>query len=228
VSIIKGHLKGLSLVLLVMLVTSLTASCQPVLTGSQSETNITAAPEPVSPAEPILREPQPDTNVTAAPEPVSPATQNYTPQLTPIDKLHITGVAQDVDISKYRLTISGLVEKPLSLTYQDILEYPSVTEVGIINCPDYFVDVAEFTGVPLNTILAEAGLTSGASQVTFYAIDGYKQTLSLEDVNQYDVFLAYKVNGQTLPPEHGYPLRVVNAGSIGATWVKWLESIKVE
>ena len=226
--IIKGHLKGLSSILLVMLVTSLLASCQPILTGSQSDTNITAAAEPVSPAQPILGEPQQDTNITAATEPVSPDTQNYTPQLTPIEKLHITGVAQDVDISKYRLTISGLVEKPLSLTYQNILDYPPVTEIGIIDCPGFFVDIAEWTGVPLNTILAEAGLTSGASQVTFYAIDGYQQKLSLKHVNEYGVFLAYKVNGQTLPPEHGYPLRVVDNGSIGAYWVKWLESIKVE
>lgn len=211
-----------------MLVTSLPASCQSVSGGPRSDINMIAAPEPVSPAQPVLGEPQPDTNVTGAPEPVSTATQSYTPQLTPIEKLHITGVAQDVDISQYRLTISGLVEKPLSLTYQNILEYPSVTEVGIIDCPGFFMDVAEFMGVPLSAILAEAGLTSGASQVTFYAIDGYQQKLSLEDVNEYSVFLAYKVNGQTLPPEHGYPLRVANAGSIGATWVKWLESIKVE
>jgi DMSO/TMAO reductase YedYZ molybdopterin-dependent catalytic subunit len=223
VRIVKRHLKGLGSILLVMLVTSLVASCQPVSGEPQPDTSITPAPESVSPAEP-----PPDTNVTAAPETVSPATQNSTVQLTPIEKLHVTGPAQDVDISNYRLTISGLVEKPLSLTYQDILEYPSVTEIGVVDCPGFFVDIAEWTGVPLNTILAEAGLISGASQVTFYALDGYQQKISLEDVNKYGVFLAYKVNGQTLPPEHGFPFRVVNNGTIGAGWVKWLESIKVD
>ena len=255
-------------ILLVMLVTLLLASCQPVSEELQTDTNVVTATEPVLPVgesytpppeitvtatpEPtpaVEKEyiPPPETNVTPPPEPVSPATENTNPTtlaaepepvptaapkenplLTPIEKLGVTGQAQDVDISAYRLTISGLVKKPLSLTYQDILAYPSVTEIAVVICPGFFRDTAEWTGVPLSTILTEAGLISGASWVTFTAVDGYQQKLSLEHVNEYGVFLAYKVNGQTLPPAHGYPLRVVDKGSIGAKWVKWLESIKIE
>jgi DMSO/TMAO reductase YedYZ molybdopterin-dependent catalytic subunit len=191
------------------------------------ETNATAAAEPVSPAVPNYTS-RLDANITITPEPVLPVAPESNVGLTPIDKLGVTGQTQDVDISEYRLTISGLVEKPLSLAYQDILEYPSVTEIVVVECPGFFRDTAEWTGVPLSAILTEAGLISGASWVTFTAVDGYRQKLSLEHVNEYGVFLAYKVNGQTLPPAHGYPLRVVDKGSIGSKWVKWLESIKIE
>jgi DMSO/TMAO reductase YedYZ molybdopterin-dependent catalytic subunit len=76
--------------------------------------------------------------------------------LTPIEEMGITGQAQDVDINKYRLTVNGLVEKPLSLDYEDILSYPSITEIAVLNCPDFFVDVGVWTGVPLMNILNEA------------------------------------------------------------------------
>ncbi len=245
VNINKRHFKGLGSIVLVVLITALLASCQPVLGQHQPATSITIALEPVPPAqenttpppaasitvtpEPVSPStPPPDTNITSAPTPVYPAPPNPTPQITPLGELHITGKAQDVDISTYRLTISGLVEKPLSLTYQNILAYPSVTATGVIDCPGFFTDIAEWTGVPLNTLLAEAGLKSGARWVTFYAVDGYQQTLSLEEINEESVFLAYKVNGQILPPEHGYPLRVAANGSVGAKWVKWLASIEVK
>jgi DMSO/TMAO reductase YedYZ molybdopterin-dependent catalytic subunit len=168
----------------------------------------------------------PDT--TEPPATVSPETEDTRVALTPIEELGITGTAQDVDINNYRLTIDGLVEEPLSLNYQAILDYPSITEIVTLNCPGYFVDVAEWTGVPLTTILAEAGIKPEASQITFYAIDGYHRTLSLEHVNTNGAFLAYEVNGQTLPPEHGYPLRLVDKGSYGDSWIKWLERIEVK
>lgn len=73
---------------------------------------------------------------------------------------------------------------------------------------------------------AEGGVKPEASEVTFYAIDGYSETLSLEEAQQEGVLLAYAVNGQTLPTEHGYPLRLVVKGKYGAYWVKWMERIE--
>jgi len=203
---ILRHTKALVFVVLIIFVAALFVSCQPTSEEPKSDKSDTEE-LPVS---------------------VSPNTQDSSVILTPIEELGITGTAPDVDIREYQLTVNGLVKEPLSLTYEAILAYPSITEIGVINCPGYFVDVAEWTGVPLTTILAEAGIKSEASQVAFYAIDGYKQVLSLEHVNKYGVFLAYKVNGQTLPPEHGYPLRLVDKGSDGYAWVKWIESIEVK
>ena len=148
--------------------------------------------------------------------------------ITPVEEMGITGQAQDVDINEYRLTVTGLVKKTLSLSYEDILSYQSITEIAVLNCPDFFVDVGVWTGVPLMNILQEAGLKSDATQVVFHSIDGYSRTMSLDHIESHSVFLAYKVNGLTLPPEHGYPLRVVDESSDGNMWVKWLDKIEIK
>jgi DMSO/TMAO reductase YedYZ molybdopterin-dependent catalytic subunit len=67
----------------------------------------------------------------------------------------------------------------------------------------------------------------GAQQLTFEAMDGYETSLSLQDAMQEGVFLAYAVNGETLPLVHGYPLRLVVEGQYGYEWTKWIERIEV-
>ncbi len=147
--------------------------------------------------------------------------------ITPIEELNRTGRPVEVDIEEYRLVIDGLVERPLSLTYQEILSRPQVSEVVLLICPGVFWDNAEWTGTPLAPLLEEAGLQEGAKKVRFHALDGYQSSLSLEEALAEGVFLAYQVNGETLPSEHGFPLRLVARHQFGGRWVKWLERIEV-
>jgi len=147
--------------------------------------------------------------------------------ITPVDELHTTALAPYIDIAQYRLMIDGLVEKPLTLTYEEILKYKTVTEVALLICPGVFVDNAEWTGIPLKTLLDEAGIKPDASKLTFRSADGYQTVLPLDVIKGEGVFLAHTVNGQTLPLEHGYPLRLVVRGNYGSDWSKWVESIKV-
>lgn len=147
--------------------------------------------------------------------------------ITPIEDLNTTGRPVEVDIDEYRLVIDGLVERPLSLTYQELLSRPRVSEVVLLICPGYFWDNAQWTGTPLAPLLEEAGLQEGAKNVVFHALDGYQSSLSLEEALAEGVFLAYQVNGETLPLEHGFPLRLVARGQYGGRWVKWLERIEV-
>jgi len=149
--------------------------------------------------------------------------------VTPMEYLHLTGFPpSSVDIEQYSLSIEGLVENPLTLSYEMILGYESVTEVVLLICPGFFVDNARWTGVPLTTLLAEAGLQAEATEITFYAMDNYRRTLLLETVNREGVFLAYEVNGETLPLEHGYPLRLVVSKVFGYEWTKWINRIVIE
>jgi sulfoxide reductase catalytic subunit YedY len=149
--------------------------------------------------------------------------------VTSVEELHITGHPPDseVDIQEYRLIVNGLVQNPLTLTYEALLAYPAVTEVVLLVCSGFFVDNAEWTGVAVATLLGEAGIRPEATSITFHALDNYTQILPLEDVQREGVFLAYTVNGQTLPAEHGYPLRLVAKGKYGFNWVKWVERIEV-
>ena len=153
--------------------------------------------------------------------------------ITPIEALHPTiPVRVDVDIDDYTLLVDGRVERPLDLTYDDIVAYPPVTQVVLLICPGFFVDNAEWKGVPVASLLSEAAVEPEATSVTFYGLDvsygaNYSRTLPLDIVEQDGVFLAYEVNGETLPHEHGYPLRLVVKGNYGYDWVKWLGHIEV-
>jgi len=147
--------------------------------------------------------------------------------ITPLEGLNVTGHAPEVNITKYRLTIDGLVDTPLTLTYEEVKQYPTVTEVVLLICPGVFADNAEWTGVEVTTLLTKAGIKPQASQITFHALDGYSQSLSLEEVQQEGVFLAHTVNKTILPEEHGYPLRLVVREKYGNKWVKWVERIQV-
>jgi len=148
--------------------------------------------------------------------------------ITPLEELHTTGVAPEVNIEDYRLVVDGLVDTSLSLTYEAILAYPVVTEVVLLICPGFFTDNAEWAGVPVTTLLAEAGIKPEASKVTFHALGAeYQVVLPLDLVQQDGVFLAHTVNGQILPAEHGYPLRLVVRGNYGYDWVKWVTRIEV-
>ena len=134
----------------------------------------------------------------------------------------------DIDITGYRLGINGLVNTSLSLSYKSILAYPAVTETVEIVCPGVEDETLKWTGVPVSTLLVKAGLMSGASEVVFTGMDGYSIELPLESVMQDGVFLAYTVDGQTLPPWMGYPLQLVVRGSQGSSWVKWVTNIAVK
>ena len=80
----------------------------------------------------------------------------------------------------------------------------------------------------LSALFKEAGLATGASEVVFTGEDGYFVQLPLETVLESDVFLAYKMNGQTLSQDRGYPLRLVVGKSQGADWLRWVTKIEVK
>jgi DMSO/TMAO reductase YedYZ molybdopterin-dependent catalytic subunit len=160
--------------------------------------------------------------------------------ITSTEDLHITGHPPELDMEAYRLEIAGLVENPLSLTYEDVLAYPTVTEVVLLICPGVFQDNAEWTGVPVWALLKEAGIKPEATEVVFRAmtspsstsysveITPYSVNLPLQEIIGNDsIFLAHTVNGETLPLEHGYPLRLVAKDRFGSDWVKWVERIDV-
>lgn len=132
-----------------------------------------------------------------------------------------------LDISEYRLKIDGLVDHPLSLTYESIIKYPSVTESLLLVCPGLFETNQEWTGVPLAIILKEASLKPEAREIMFVASDGYKAYLSLPKAQEDGTFLAYKVDGKILSKDDGYPIRLVVKDLYGSNWVRWLEHIEV-
>lgn len=146
--------------------------------------------------------------------------------ITPLPKWD-TGTPPKININTYTLKIDGLVENQLELSYDDILSYPTVTEVVLLICEEAFAHNAQWTGVPVIDLIDEAGIEPEAKELVFYAADQYQRILPLDTVERPGVFLAHTANQEVLPVNHGYPLRLVVKGNYGFDWIKWLVRIEV-
>jgi DMSO/TMAO reductase YedYZ molybdopterin-dependent catalytic subunit len=180
-------------------------------------------------ATPIVRL-LPDASSSTPPE-SPPNSITTTPTLTPDNSASTTTTTpfnEDIDIDSYNLIIDGIVNSPLSLSYEQLQSFPTITRDAEIICPGVKDETDSWTGVSLSTLLKEAGLATGASVVVFTGEDGYFVQLPLETVLESDVFLAYEMNGQTLSQDRGYPLRLVVGKSQGADWLRWVTKIEVK
>ena len=147
--------------------------------------------------------------------------------LDPLDQFGTMGPTDiSVDLSTYRLKVTGEVARPLSLTYDEILKLPSITEDVLLICPGFFSNHGRWTGVHLRDLLAGA---QPKEKGMFIDIIGHgKQVrIRLENVFQKKIFLAYRVNGKTLPRKHGFPLRLVYEDVYGDDWIKYVDEIVV-
>jgi sulfoxide reductase catalytic subunit YedY len=143
--------------------------------------------------------------------------------------LHVTGTPIDVDIATFRLKVEGAVERPLSLSFEQIKKLPAVREEFKLECPGFFVDRGVWTGVPVRELLARAVASKQAKRVAFTSLDGgYTQWLTMEDLQADGILIAYEFDGKLFHRVHGFPLRLTARGKPGSYWVKWLGSIRVE
>ena len=149
-------------------------------------------------------------------------------ELDPATGLHMTGTVQVIDFSSYRLQVTGLVEQPLSLQYDDLRCLAKVTASPKLVCPGVFVDTAEWSGVPISEILQLARLKPEASRISLISADGYKMDFDLEIARNPENFLAYELEGKPIPVIHGFPLRAIFPDKLGSDWVKWLVEIAVK
>jgi DMSO/TMAO reductase YedYZ molybdopterin-dependent catalytic subunit len=170
--------------------------------------------------------------------------------------LHYLLIHYDIpvlDPATWRLRIGGLVETPAELDLVALEAMPARTVRVTLECAGNgrarlqprpvsqpwlveAVGTAEWTGVPLRVVLAVAGVDPAAVEVVFTGGDhgiergveqDYQRSLSIDDALGEDVLLAYAMNGAPLPPQHGYPLRLVVPGWYGMAHVKWLTGIEL-
>jgi DMSO/TMAO reductase YedYZ molybdopterin-dependent catalytic subunit len=158
----------------------------------------------------------------------TPAADPGYSQLDPSTGLHATGQVQLVDLASYRLLVTGHVDRPLQLTYEEVRCLPRVEASPTLTCPGVFVDHATWAGTPIADVLALAGVQEGAQQVIVHSADHYATRLTLERAMDGRSFLAYEWEGQPLPRLHGFPLRVVLPGVDGNQWTKWVTELSVD
>lgn len=152
----------------------------------------------------------------------------YPEYLSLVDGLHVTGTPIVVDPASYRLRVGGLVEKPIELSIDEVRTLPRERLLITLECPGFFTDTGHWTGVQVAEILRLAGYSSRATAVDMTSIDGsYTQTLTIAEVLEGNVLVAYQFEDRDFAVYHGYPLRIAAEGKSGWTWVKWLGSITV-
>jgi DMSO/TMAO reductase YedYZ molybdopterin-dependent catalytic subunit len=136
--------------------------------------------------------------------------------------------------ASWRLTVDGAVATPLSLDLAALEQYPKITKMATLECnlpggTTLLVGNAVWAGVSLKALIEAAGPVPGAASVRFYAADEYTLgDYSLASLLSEDaIILAYEMNGQTLPLNQGFPLRLVVPGAGGFNWVQWLRRIEI-
>jgi sulfoxide reductase catalytic subunit YedY len=132
-----------------------------------------------------------------------------------------------IDSKTYRLKITGKVERPLSLSYDQILKLPSLTETVLLICPGFFSINGRWTGVNLKSLIQEAQIKKEAQYVDISGAHGKNVRIPLKTLEQKKVLLAYRVNGETIPQKHGFPLRLVYEDAYGYDWVKYIEEVVI-
>jgi sulfane dehydrogenase subunit SoxC len=175
--------------------------------------------------------------------------------VTPVG-LHYVLVHYDiptVDERTWRLVLDGEVERQLTLSLDELRSLPAVDVVSTMECAGNgrallaprpisqpwlleAVGTGRWRGVPLRTLLERAGVRDSAVDVVATGLDRgvenevdqhYQRALPLDEALREDVVLAYELNGAPLPPQHGFPLRLLVPGWYGMTNVKWLSSLTV-
>lgn len=133
---------------------------------------------------------------------------------------------QHVDIERYRLRIGGLVRRPATYRYGEILSGETTyTKVVQLDCVEGWSVKILWEGVLLSELLDRAQPEERAVTVVFRAADGYTTSLPLEYIRGRRILLAYKMNGVTIPPERGFPFMVVAEDRWGYKWAKWVTRI---
>jgi DMSO/TMAO reductase YedYZ molybdopterin-dependent catalytic subunit len=136
-----------------------------------------------------------------------------------------------INVQDWRLKIYGLVNQPLSLSYDDIKRLPSIEQTLTLECisnpPDgKAISNARWIGAKLRPLLERAGVRSNAVYVAMRSADGYYTGVPIDTIMRDENWLPYLMNGVPLPPAHGYPLRIFIPGTYGMKQPKWITEIE--
>lgn len=160
------------------------------------------------------------------------------PEMTPNDRFYVVsknppGFDPELDAERWTLEVAGMVPTPLKLTYEQVRAMPAVEQHQTLECISNevggdLISNAVWKGVRLRDVLQRAGGPSAkALKVAFRCADGYTESIPIVDAMNPTTLLAYQMNGERLPPKHGYPLRLLVPGLFGMKNPKWITRIEV-
>ncbi len=177
----------------------------------------------------------PPTESTTSAVPATATVDDVTPFITPNDDFYRIDTALSfprIDIDSWSMTIGGMVDNPLKLTYADLLAREQIERVVTLCCVSNevggsYIGTATWQGVLLKPLLEEAGVQAGAEQVFTESLDGFTAGFPVAAATDgRDAMVVVGMNGEALPLAHGFPVRLVVPGLYGyVSATKWLKSL---
>jgi DMSO/TMAO reductase YedYZ molybdopterin-dependent catalytic subunit len=135
---------------------------------------------------------------------------------------------QYVNISDYRMTVTGLTNTTDVYTYGELLErYPHYSKVVTLHCVEGWDATILWEGIEVRDLIRHAGPDPRANTVIFTAHDGYTTSFPLSYLMDGNIIMAYRMNNITLPAERGYPFELVAEDKWGYKWIKWIDKIEL-
>jgi DMSO/TMAO reductase YedYZ molybdopterin-dependent catalytic subunit len=196
-----------------------------------------------------------DGMITLSPQPldVEMPLDDFVDEITPVKNFFIRShtLIPEVKLTDWKLSVDGLVEKPVILNFNDLKQMPRMELVSVLECAGNgrgfyaprvagsqwsfgAVGNARWTGVRLRDVLDKCGLKARATEILLDGADvplgkmpDFQRTIPVAKALDPDTILAYEMNGEPLTAAHGFPLRLIAPGWASDSWVKWLQHIEV-
>jgi DMSO/TMAO reductase YedYZ molybdopterin-dependent catalytic subunit len=136
-----------------------------------------------------------------------------------------------IDGQSWALEVAGLFDRPRRLTLADLMAYPAITQPITLSCISNpvggdLISTSNWTGARLRNVLVDLGLRPEATELSIQAADGFYESVTMDDLMDPRTMLVYGMNGETLPVEHGFPLRIYRPNRYGMKQPKWITRIE--
>ncbi|MAT44998.1 MAG: molybdopterin-binding oxidoreductase [Anaerolineaceae bacterium] len=147
-------------------------------------------------------------------------------------RIDINTQVPEINGEEWHLVLDGLVNNPMQLSIEDIRSRPKHSQYITLSCISNkvggdLISASLWAGIRLKDLLEEAGLQTGAGELAIESVDGFYESVSIEDMMDPRTLLVYEMNGQPLPQEHGYPLRIYIPNRYGMKQPKWITHMEV-
>ena len=147
-------------------------------------------------------------------------------------RIDINTLPPEINGDQWQLVLEGMVEKRMVLTLEDVRSRPAYSEYITLSCISNqvggdLISTTLWTGIRLKDLLEEAGLQPGAGELAIQSIDGFYESVSMQDMMDPRTLLVYQMNGEPLPQAHGYPLRIYIPNRYGMKQPKWITQMEV-
>ncbi|MGE5661222.1 MAG: molybdopterin-dependent oxidoreductase, partial [Ignavibacteriales bacterium] len=205
----------------------------PILYFGTNRLLFSAQQQAAQPVVPVLPASQTSSAPAGFQNPVLSPLLQY--EITPTElfyRIDISPIVPTINAQTWKLSVKGLVDNPIELTYEELKAMPSVEQFSTLSCVSNkvggdLISNAIWKGIPLKNLLSQAQIRQGAKYIVFRCYDGYDVGIPLEKGLEDSTILAYEMNRAVITPAHGFPVRAIVPNIYGMMNAKWITEIEI-